>query len=161
MRVICGTPAACAGRGRWGCITLLVGVTVLQFFHSENMRVFDRLLDQVDTQSPTGQSQTRVDVEKIKNNYYAALAAEYGCNYGPKYGSYGGDLSNKDRSMQKQQQHIEQSRYLRRMNNARRQQKRATVWRDSQAERAFRRQHSTFDRGKDFFGGKIGRQRKN
>jgi hypothetical protein len=99
-----------------------VGDSSTTIFHNRNMEVSGRLLDQENAQIPGGQSKSRIEVESIKNNYYTAWAKEYGGNYGKEHGSDGGDSPNKDRRRQRRKQHIEQSRYLRRNNTARREQ---------------------------------------
>ena len=37
MKAFRGTPVVFAGRGRWGCIQLLLEIAVLQLFHNGNM----------------------------------------------------------------------------------------------------------------------------
>ena len=151
MKSFKGTPTGCLGRGSWGSMKLLFGVLMLHVIFDKDLGVYGRVFEQGVAQKTSTQQNKKVDWEELKNRYLAAVSTDFEHNCGPNYGSDGGDSSNKEHRMRRRQRYIEQSRYLRRTNNARRQQQRAAFWRDSQAERAFRRQHTTFDRGKEKF----------
>ena len=134
MKSLKGTPVGHAGRGRWGCMKLLMGIAIIQIFHNKGFGVSGDLMGQIYAKESLGQGQVNPKIKKVTENYFAALAKEFGDNCDFYHGSDGGDSSNKDHRLQRRIRHMDQSRRIRFNNNARRSQQRATTWRDSQAE---------------------------
>ena len=61
------------------------------------------------------------------------------------------EMFNNEQKVKRRGRYIKQRRFLRRSNKARKRQQCTTTWRESQAERAFKRQHVTFDREREEF----------